>query len=96
MKSSEMGGKPIDERIKAARKVYGLSRVRAAKQWGICAATIRSWEEKQRAPSGLYLARITRILARLETRKPEGKLEEMASAQDTTVLQDPVPKSSES
>ena len=51
MKSSEMGEKPIDEHIKAARKAYGLSRVRAAKQWGICAATIRSWEEKQRAPS---------------------------------------------
>ena len=69
MKCSEMGGKPIDERIKAARKAYGLSRVKAAKQWGIGAATIRSWEEKQRAPSGLYLARITRILARLEAKE---------------------------
>ena len=71
MESSEMGNKPIDERIKAARTAHGLSRVRAAKQWGISAATIRSWEEKKRIPSGLYLARITRILARLEAKEKQ-------------------------
>ncbi len=69
MNSSEREGNRINERIRAARKAYGLSRVKAAKQWGIGAATIRSWEEKQRAPTGLYLARITRILARLEAKE---------------------------
>ena len=41
------------------------------KQWGISAATIRSWEEKKRIPIGLYLARITRILARLEAKEKQ-------------------------
>jgi DNA-binding transcriptional regulator YiaG len=48
------------------RKALGLSRVKAAKKWRISAAMIRAWEQKKRNPSGLYLARITQILGRLE------------------------------
>ena len=61
--------KPLSERIKATRKALGLSRVKAAKKWSISAATIHAWEEQKRNPSGLYLARITWILGRLERRR---------------------------
>jgi DNA-binding transcriptional regulator YiaG len=66
MKSTQPVETPLSERIKAARKALGFSRVKAAKTWSISAATIRAWEENERNPSGLYLARITRILGRLE------------------------------
>jgi len=66
MESSQPVETPLSERIKAARKALGLSRVKAAKTWSISAATIRAWEERKRNPSGLYLSRITRILGRLE------------------------------
>jgi DNA-binding transcriptional regulator YiaG len=66
MESAQPVENPLSERIKAARKTLGLSRVKAAKMWSISAATIRAWEERKRNPSGLYLSRITRILGRLE------------------------------
>ena len=66
MEATQPVEKPLSERIKATRKALGLSRVNAAKKWGISPATIRAWEEQKRNPSGLYLARITRILGRLE------------------------------
>ena len=66
MESTQPVENYLSERIKAARKALGLSRVKAAKTWSISAATIRAWEERTRNPSGLYLARITRILGRLE------------------------------
>jgi DNA-binding transcriptional regulator YiaG len=66
MESTQPAETPLSERIKAARKALGLSRVKAAKMWSISAATIRAWEERKRNPSGLYLSRITRILGRLE------------------------------
>ena len=69
MEATQPVEKPLSERIKATRKALGLSRVKAAKKWSISAATIRAWEEEKRNPSGLYLARITRILGRLERRR---------------------------
>ena len=66
MEATQPVEKPLSERIKATRKVLGLSRVKAAKKWSISAVTIRAWEEQKRNPSGLYLSRITRILGRLE------------------------------
>ena len=66
MESSQPVENPLSERIKAARKALGLSRVKAAKTWSISAPTIRAWEERKRTPSGLYLTRITLILGRLE------------------------------
>jgi DNA-binding transcriptional regulator YiaG len=66
MTLTQSAAKPLNERIKAARRALGLSRVSAAKKWNISAATIRAWEEQKRNPSGLYLARMTRILGRLE------------------------------
>jgi DNA-binding transcriptional regulator YiaG len=66
MESSQPVEDFLSERIKAACKALGLSRVKAAKTWSISAATIRAWEERKRNPSGLYLSRITRILGRPE------------------------------
>src|SRR5262245_1106442 len=51
MESSQPVENPLSERIKAARKALGLSRVKAAKTWSISAATIRAWEERKRDPS---------------------------------------------
>jgi DNA-binding transcriptional regulator YiaG len=66
MESPQPVETPLSERIKVVRKALGLSRVKAAKKWRISAAMIRAWEQKKRNPSGLYLARITQILGRLE------------------------------
>ena len=57
---------PLYERIKMTRQALGLSRAKAAKKWRLSVYTLRAWEERARQPSGLYLARITRILARIE------------------------------
>ncbi|MGA7391126.1 MAG: helix-turn-helix transcriptional regulator [Terrimicrobiaceae bacterium] len=69
MEATQPVEKPLNERIKTVRKALGLSRAKAAKKWSISAATIRAWEEQKRNPSGLYLARITQILGRLERRR---------------------------
>ncbi len=69
MEATQPVEKPLSERIRVVRKALGLSRVKAAEKWSISAATIRAWEEGKHNPSGLYLARITQILGRLERRR---------------------------
>jgi DNA-binding transcriptional regulator YiaG len=48
MESSQPVEDFLSERIKAARKALGLSRVKAAKTWSISAATIQTTSKRQK------------------------------------------------
>lgn len=59
--------KPAD--IKAARKNVGLSRDAFARAFGLSAATLRKWENGERAPTGA-----ARVLLTIISREPEAAL----------------------
>ena len=58
----------IADRIKAKREQAGLSQSQASRAWGFSKQTLQSWEQGRRAPRGLYLQAIERILAKAEGR----------------------------
>ena len=59
----------IAARIKAKREQAGLSQSEAARAWGISKQTLQSWEQGRRAPRGLYLQAIERILEKSAVRR---------------------------
>ena len=59
----------IPDRIKAKREQAGLSQSQAARAWGISKRTLQEWEQGRRAPRGLYLQAIERILEKSAGRR---------------------------
>ena len=57
--------KVTPKRIRAARIKLGLNLQDAAKRWGFSPHTLQSWENGRRTPSGLYLAKLRRVLKRI-------------------------------
>lgn len=55
----------FSERINAARKKLGITRYRAAKEWGFAESTIYAWEANRRTPQGLYKEKLEKILQAL-------------------------------
>jgi DNA-binding transcriptional regulator YiaG len=54
--------KSFAARILAARTKAGLSQKKAAQAWGFVHDTLCSWEQGERSPSGLYRAKLEKIL----------------------------------
>ena len=63
-----MSGKSIAERIRSARKALGLSQAKAAKAWGFSKRTLEVWDQGKQQPSGLYRAKLERVLGRIEAK----------------------------
>jgi DNA-binding transcriptional regulator YiaG len=60
--------KSFSDRILAARRKLGFSQLLAARAWGFSLETLRSWEQGERNPAGLYRAKLEKVLKRIENR----------------------------
>lgn len=58
----------FSSRIRKARERLGLTQPSAARAWGFSLETLRSWEQGERNPAGLYKAKLEKILKRIEDR----------------------------
>jgi DNA-binding XRE family transcriptional regulator len=56
-------GDSLAERLKAYRRIRGLSRKRLARTLGVDEATLWRWETGQRRPQGKYARRVRALLA---------------------------------
>jgi DNA-binding transcriptional regulator YiaG len=55
-------------RITSARRKLDFSQIQAARAWGFSLETLRSWEQGERNPAGLYRAKLEKVLRRIEDR----------------------------